>query len=220
MTDYFYLTLFLIVCVLVLILSVVMSIKSIHRKGGMLDINSEKLLHWAPFDFMEKYFKIDRFAYISVRQIFKYGVPQDYFYINISKKMNLKEADDYISVRAKMDSYEKKWLLNAIIIPIGLMVCILSLPLPDNIGGYLLIPSTLISVLFTSYKLTATPYVDEFLPLQKKILLHIYNAIFDDNLFDSIELEVTIRRINKQTVFSNYYDLEKVINQMNAKITE
>ena len=220
MTDDSYLMLFIIICVLVLILMVFRMIRSFHKKGGVLDVRSEKTLHWAPFKFMEKYFKIDRFAYTSVRKAFKYGVLQDYFYINISKKMNLKEADDYIAVRAKIDSYEQRWLLNAIIMPIGLIICISSLPLLANIREYLLLPSLLILLSFTSYKLRATPYKDEFLPLQKSILQHIYNSVFDDNLFDNIELEVTTRRINKQTVFSNYYDLEKVINQINAKITE
>lgn len=220
MTDDSYLLLFIIICVLVLILMAFRLIRSFHKKGGVLDVKSEKLLHWAPFKFMKKHFKIDKFAYTSVRKAFKYGVPQDYFYINISKKMNLKEAEDYIAVRAKIDSYEQKWLINGIIMPIGLMIGILSLPLLVNIREYLLLPSLLILLSFTSYKLRATPYQDEFLPLQKSILQHIYNSIFDDNLFDSIELEVTTRRINKKTVQSNYYDLKKVVDQMNAKMIE
>ena len=79
----------------------------------------------------------------------------------------------------------------------------------------MLVPLALL--LFSIHKLKAMPYRDEFLAIQKRMLQQIYNAVFDDNRFDSIELAVKLRKVNKVQVLSNYYELEKIVDQMNAK---
>ena len=216
MTDYFYLLLFLLFLTFMLSLSVVMFLKSINKEGGMSDVLSKKLLCWLPFDFMEEHFNIDRLEYVGLQQVLKYGIREDYFYINIAKKMNLVELKDYIAVRNKINVYEKKWRFVLWVMPVALMVCIPLLPLKDGVDKYLMLVP--LALLFLSiHKLKAMPYKDEFLAIQKRILQQIYNAVFDDNRFDSIELAVKLRKVNKVKVLSNYYELEKIVDQMNAK---
>ena len=82
-------------------LSVVMFLKSINKEGGMSDVLREKLLHWIPFDFMEERFNIGRLKYVGLRQVFKHGLREDYFYINIATKKHFVELNNYIAVREK-----------------------------------------------------------------------------------------------------------------------
>ena len=216
MTDHFYLLLFLLFMAVMLVLSVVMSLKSINKEGGMSDVLSEKLLRWLPFDFMEERFNIDRLKYVGLRQVFKYGIREDYFYINIAKNKHFAGLNDYIAVRAKIRFYERKWNFGLWVMPVVLMVCIQLLPLQDGVDKYvMLVPLALL--FFSIHKLRAMPYKDEFLAIQKRILQQIYNAVFDDNRFDSIELAIKLRKVNKVKVLSNYYNLEEIVDQMNAK---
>lgn len=219
MTDHFYLLLFLLFMAVMLVLSVVMSLKSINKEGGMSDVLSEKLLRWLPFDFMEERFNIDRLKYVGLRQVFKYGIREDYFYINIAKKKHFAGLNDYIAVRAKIRFYERKWNFGLWVMPVMLMVCIQLLPLQDGVDKYvMLVPLALL--FFSIHKLRAMPYKDEFLAIQEKILQQIYNTVFDDNRFDSIELAIKLRKVNKVKVLSNYYNLEEIVDQMNAKSME
>lgn len=216
MTDHFYLLLFLLFLTFMLSLSVVMFLKSINKEGGMSDVLREKLLHWIPFDFMEERFNIDRLKYVGLRQVFKHGLREDYFYINIATKKHFVELNNYIAVREKIGFYEKKWRFTLWVMPVVLMICIPLLPLQDGVDKYvMLIPLALL--LFSIHKLKAMPYQDEFLAIQKRILQQIYNTVFDDNRFDSIELAVKLRKVNKVKVLSNYYKLEEIVNQMNDK---
>lgn len=216
MTDHFYLLLFLLFLTFMLSLSVVMFLRSINKEGGMSDVLREKLLRWLPFDFMEERFNIARLEYVGLRQIFKHGIREDYFYINIAKKRGFVELKDYIAVRKKINFYEKKWNFVLWVMPLVLMVCIPLLPLQNGVDKYLmLVPLALL--FFSIHKLKAMPYQDEFLAIQKRILQQIYNAVFDDNRFDSIELAIKLRKVNKVKVFSNYYKLEEIIDQMNVK---
>lgn len=216
MTDHFYLLLFLLFLTFMLSLSVVMFLKSINKEGGMSDVLREKLQRWLPFDFMEDRFKIDRPEYVGLRQVFKHGLREDYFYINIAKKRRFIELKEYIAVRDKISFYEKKWRFILWVMPLVLMVCIPLLPLPNGVDKYvMLVPLALL--FFSIHKLRAVPYKDEFLAIQKRILQQIYNTVFDDNRFDSIELAVKLRKVNKVKVLSNYYELEAIVDQMNAK---
>ncbi|WP_201508309.1 hypothetical protein [Psychrobacter alimentarius] len=79
----------------------------------------------------------------------------------------------------------------------------------------MLVPLALL--VFSIHKLRAVHYQVEFLAIQKRILQQIYNAVFDDNRFDSIELAIKLRKVNKVKVLSNYYKLEAIVDQMNAK---
>lgn len=216
MTDHFYLLLFLLFLIFMLSLSVVMFLRSINKEGGMSDVLREKLLHWIPFDFMEERFNIDRLEYVGLRQVFQHGIREDYFYINIAKKRSFVELKDYIAVREQIRFYEKKWRFILWVMPVVLMICIPLLPLQDGVDKYLmLVPLALL--FFSIHKLKAMPYKDEFLAIQKRILQQIYNAVFDDNRFESIELAVKLRKVNKVKVFSNYYKLEEIVDQMNVK---
>ncbi len=216
MTDHFYLLLFLLFLTFMLSLSVVMFLKSVNKEGGMSDVLREKLLRWLPFDFMEEHFNIDRLEYVGLRQVFQHGIREDYFYINIAKKKNFVELNDYIAVTEKIHFYEKKWRFILWVMPVVLMICIPLLPLQDGIDKYLmLVPLALL--FFSIHKLKAMPYRDEFLAIQKRILQQIYDAVFDDNRFDSIELAIKLRKVNKVKVLSNYYELEAIVDQMNAK---
>lgn len=216
MTDHFYLLLFLLFLIFMLSLSVVMFLRSINKEGGMSDVLREKLLHWIPFDFMEERFNIDRLEYVGLRQVFQYGIREDYFYINIAKKRNFVELKEYIAVREQISFYEKKWNFVLWVMPLVLMVCIPLLPLQNGVDKYLmLVPLALL--FFSIHKLKAMPYKDEFLAIQKRILQQIYNAVFDDNRFDNIELAVKLRKVNKVKVLSNYYQLEEIVDQMNVK---
>lgn len=216
MTDHFYLLLFLLFLTFMLSLSVVMFLKSVNKEGGMSDVLREKLLRWLPFNFMEERFNIDRLEYVGLRQVFQHGIREDYFYINIAKKKNFVELKEYIAVREKIGFYEKKWRSILWVMPVVLMVCIPLLPLPNGVDKYvMLIPLALL--FFSMHKLRAVPYQVEFLAIQKRILQQIYKAVFDDNRFDSIELAVKLRKVNKVKVLSNYYKLEAIVDQMNAK---
>lgn len=216
MTDHFYLLLFLLFLIFMLSLSVVMFLRSINKEGGMSDVLREKLLHWIPFDFMEERFNIDRLEYVGLRQVFQHGIREDYFYINIAKKRNFVELKEYIAVREQISFYEKKWNFVLWVMPLVLMVCIPLLPLQNGVDKYLmLVPLALL--FFSIHKLKAMPYKDEFLAIQKRILQQIYNAVFDDNRFDNIELAVKLRKVNKVKVLSNYYQLEEIVDQMNVK---
>lgn len=216
MTDHFYLLLFLLFLTFMLSLSVVMFLKSINKEGGMSDVLRKKLQRWLPFDFMEDRFNIDRPEYVGLRQVLKHGIREDYFYINIATKKHFVELNNYIAVREKIGFYEKKWRFTLWVIPAVLMVCIPLLPLQNGVDKYvMLVP--LVLLLFSIHKLKAMPYRDEFLAIQKRMLQQIYNAVFDDNRFDSIELAVKLRKVNKVQVLSNYYELEKIVDQMNAK---
>jgi hypothetical protein len=196
-----------------------MFLRSINKEGGMSDVLREKLLHWIPFDFMEERFNIDRLEYVGLRQVFKHGIREDYFYINIAKKRSFVELKDYIAVRKKISFYEKKWNFVLWVMPVVLMVCIPLLPLQNGVDKYLmLVPLALL--FFSIHKLKAMPYKEEFLAIQKRILQQIYNAVFDDNRFDSIELAVKLRKVNKVKVLSNYYKLEEIVDQMNDKSME
>ncbi|MGP5548111.1 hypothetical protein [Psychrobacter alimentarius] len=216
MTDHFYLLLFLLFLTFMLSLSVVMFLKSINKEGGLSDFLRKKLQRWLPFDFMEDRFKIDRPEYVGLRQVLKHGIREDYFYINIATKKHFVELNNYIAVREKIGLYEKKWRFTLWVIPAVLMVCIPLLPLQNGVDKYvMLVPLALL--LFSIHKLKAMPYRDEFLAIQKRMLQQIYNAVFDDNRFDSIELAVKLRKVNKVQVLSNYYELEKIVDQMDAK---
>ncbi len=216
MTDHVYLLLFLLFMAVMLVLSVVMSLKSINKEGGMSDVLSEKLLRWLPFDFMEERFNIDRLKYVGLRQVFQHGIREDCFYINIAKKKHFIELNDYIAVRKKIGFYERKWNFGLWVMPVVLMIGIQLLPLQDGVDKYvMLVPLALL--FFSIHKLRAMPYKDEFLAIQKRILQQIYNAVFDDNRFDSIELAIKLRKVNKVKVLSNYYNLEEIVDQMNAK---
>lgn len=216
MTDHFYLLLFLLFLTFMLSLSVVMFLKSINKEGGMSDVLREKLLHWIPFDFMEERFNIDRLKYVGLRQVFQHGIREDYFHINIAKKRNFVELKQYIAVRKKIRFYEKKWRFILWVLPVVLMVCIPLLPLQDGVDKYvMLVPLALL--FFSIHKLKAMPYQEEFLAIQKRILQQIYNTVFDDNHFDSIELAIKLRKVNKVKVLSNYYKLEEIVDQMNDK---
>lgn len=219
MTDHLYLLLFLLFLTFMLSLSVVMFLRSINKEGGMSDVLREKLLRWLPFDFMEERFNIDRLEYVGLRQVFQHGIREDYFYTNIAKKKNFVELKEYIAVREKIRFYEKKWRFILWVVPVVLMVCIPLLPLQDGVDKYvMLVPLALL--FFSIHKLKAMPYRDEFLVIQKRILQQIYNAVFDDNRFESIELAVKLRKVNKVKVLSNYYELEAIVDQMNAKGVE
>lgn len=197
-------------------LTVVMSLRSINKQGGMSEVLREKLLRWLPFHFMEKHFNIDRLEYVGLQQVLKYGIREDYFYINIAKQQRFVELKDYIAVRKKIGFYEKKWSLLLWVMPVVLMVCIPLLPLQNGVDKYLmLVPLALL--FFSMHKLRAMPYQAEFLAIQKRILKQIYDAVFDDNRFDSIELAVKLRKVNKVQVLSNYYKLEAIVDQMNEK---
>lgn len=216
MTDHFYLLLFLLFLTFMLSLTVVMSLKSINKQGGVSEVLREKLLRWLPFDFMEERFNIDRLEYVGLRQVFKHGIREDYFYIKIAKKRGFVELKDYITVRKKINFYEKKWNFVLWVMPLVLMVCIPLLPLQDGVDKYLmLVPLALL--FFSIHKLKAMPYKDEFLAIQKRILQQIYDAVFDDNRFDNIELAVKLKKVNKVKVLSNYYELEPIVDQMNVK---
>lgn len=216
MTDHFYLLLFLLFLTFMLSLSVVMFLRSINKQGGVSEVLREKLLRWLPFDFMEERFNIGRLEYVGLRQVFKHGIREDYFYIKIAKKRGFVELKDYITVRKKINFYEKKWNFVLWVMPLVLMVCIPLLPLQNGVDKYLmLVPLALL--FFSIHKLKAMPYKDEFLAIQKRILQQIYNAVFDDNRFDNIELAVKLRKVNKVKVLSNYYQLEAIIEQMNVK---
>ena len=216
MTDHFYLLLFLLFLTFMLSLSVVMFLKSINKEGGMSDVLREKLQRWLPFDFMEDRFNIDRPEYVGLRQVFKHGLREDYFYINIAKKRRFIELKEYIAVRDKISFYEKKWRFILWVMPVVLMICIPLLPLQDGVDKYvMLIPLALL--FFSIHKLRSMPYQDEFLAIQKRILQQIYNTVFDDNRFDSIELAVKLRKVNKVKVLSNYYELEAIVDKMNDK---
>ena len=216
MTDHFYLLLFLLFLTFMLSLSVVMFLKSINKEGGLSDVLRKKLQRWLPFDFMEDRFNIDRPEYVGLRQVFKHGIREDYFYINIATKKHFVELNNYIAVREKISFYEKKWRFTLWVIPSVLMVCIPLLPLQNGVDKYvMLVPLALL--LFSIHKLKAMPYRDEFLAIQNRMLQQIYNAVFDDNRFDSIELAVKLRKVNKVQVLSNYYELEAIVDQMDAK---
>ena len=216
MTDHFYLLLFLLFLTFMLSLTVVMSLKSINKQGGVSEVLREKLLRWLPFDFMEERFNIDRLEYVGLRQVFKHGIREDYFYIKIAKKRGFVELKDYITVRKKINFYEKKWNFVLWVMPLVLMVCIPLLPLQNGVDKYLmLVPLALL--FFSIHKLKAMPYKDEFLAIQKRILQQIYDAVFDDNRFDNIELAVKLKKVNKVKVLSNYYELEPIVDQMNVK---
>lgn len=216
MTDHVYLLLFLLFLAFMLSLSVVMFLKSINKEGGISDVLREKLQRWLPFDFMEERFNIDRLEYVGLRQVFKHGIREDYFYINIAKKKRFVELKDYIAVRNKINVYEKKWNFVLWVMSVALMVCIPLLPLKDGVDKYvMLVPLALL--FFSMHKLKAMPYQEEFLAIQKRILQQIYNAVFDDNRFDSIELAIKLRKVNKVKVLSNYYQLEEIVDQMNVK---
>ena len=216
MTDHFYLLLFLLFLTFMLSLSVVMFLKSINKEGGLSDVLRKKLQRWLPFDFMEDRFNIDRPEYVGLRQVLKHGIREDYFYINIATKKHFVELNNYIAVREKIGFYEKKWRFTLWVIPAVLMVCIPLLPLQNGVDKYvMLVPLALL--LFSIHKLKAMPYRDEFLAIQKRMLQQIYNAVFDDNRFDSIELAVKLRKVNKVQVLSNYYELEAIVDQMDAK---
>ncbi|MGR3899890.1 hypothetical protein FW759_10590 [Psychrobacter sp. 1176_08] len=219
MTDHFYLLLFLLFLTFMLSLSVVMFLKSINKEGGLSDILRKKLQRWLPFDFMEGRFNIDRPEYVGLRQVLKHGLREDYFYINIATKKHFVELKNYIAVREKIGFYEKKWRFTLWVIPAVLMVCIPLLPLQNGVDKYvMLVPLALL--FFSIHKLKAMPYRDEFLAIQKRMLQQIYNAVFDDNRFDSIELAVKLRKVNKVQVLSNYYELEAIVDQMNVKGVE
>ncbi|ERL56542.1 hypothetical protein [Psychrobacter aquaticus] len=219
MTDHFYLLLFLLFLTFMLSLSVVMFLKSVNKEGGMSDVLREKLLRWLPFDFMEERFNIDRLEYVGLRQVFQHGIREDYFYTNITKKRHFVELKEYIAVRKQIRFYEKKWRFILWVMPVVLMVCIPLLPLQDGVDKYvMLVPLALL--FFSIHKLKAMPYREEFLAIQKRILQQIYNAVFDDNRFESIELAVKLRKVNKVKVLSNYYDLEAIVDQMNVKSME
>ena len=216
MTDHFYLLLFLLFLTFMLSLSVVMFLKSINKEGGLSDVLRKKLQRWLPFDFMEGRFNIDRPEYVGLRQVLKHGLREDYFYINIAKKRNFVELKEYIAVREKIRFYEKKWRFILWVMPVVLMICIPLLPLQDGVDKYvMLIPLALL--FFSIHKLRSVPYQEEFLAIQKRILQQIYNTVFDDNRFESIELAVKLRKVNKVKVLSNYYKLEEIVNQMNDK---
>lgn len=219
MTDHFYLLLFLLFLTFMLSLSVVVFLKSINKEGGLSDVLREKLQRWIPFDFMEDRFNIDRPEYVGLRQVFKHGIREDYFYINIAKKRRFIELKEYIGVRDKISFYEKKWRFILWVMPLVLMVCIPLLPLQAGVDKYvMLIPLALL--FFSIHKLKTMPYQKDFLAIQKRILQQIYNAVFDDNRFDSIELAVKLRKVNKVKVLSNYYELEAIVDQMNVKSME
>ena len=216
MTDHFYLLLFLLFLTFMLSLSVVMLLKSINKEGGLSDVLREKLLRWLPFDFMEKRFNIDRPESVGLRQVFQHGLREDYFYINIAKNRHFVELKDYIAVRKQIGFYEKKWRFILWVLPVVLMICVPLLPLQDGVDKYvMLVPLALL--FFAIHKLKAMPYRDEFLAIQKRMLQQMYNAVFDDNRFESIELAVKLRKVNKVKVLSNYYELEAIVDQMNAK---
>ncbi len=219
MTDHFYLLLFLLFLTVMLSLSVVMLLKSINKEGGLSDVLREKLLRWLPFDFMEERFNIDRPESVGLQQVFQHGLREDYFYINIAKNRQFVELKDYIVVRKQIDFYEKKWRFILWVLPVVLMICIPLLPLQDGVDKYvMLVPLGLL--FFSIHKLKAMPYRAEFLAIQKRMLQQIYNAVFDDNRFESIELAVKLRKINKVKVLSNYYELEAIVDQMNVKGVE
>lgn len=207
---------FLIACSALLILSVIMAIRSIRKKGGMLDIQNNELLNWKPFDFLEEHFNIQRMPKISFTEIFKEGIREDYFYLNVATKMSLGEKNEYIFVRKKISAFEKKWnyvIWLSILLPIILSIIPTQTGLLNEFIGF----TPLIVLLFAVYKLRSKPHKDELLLIQKKILQKMYAFLYGDKFFNKIELKIKLTKILKVRVPSNYYDLAKIIPQINER---
>ncbi|MBK7884005.1 MAG: hypothetical protein IPJ81_09515 [Chitinophagaceae bacterium] len=207
---------FLIACSALLILSVIMSVRSIRKKGGMMDIQNNQLLDWEPFDFLEKHFNIPRMQRVNFIGIFKNGIREDYFYLSVADKISLDEKNAYIFVRKKISIFEKKWiyvLWLALLLPFILRV----IPIQKGILDKFIDFMPLIVMAFALYKLRSKPYKDELLLIQKNILQKMYAFLYNDNFFDKIELEVRLTKFARARVPSNYYDLPKIISQINEK---
>lgn len=195
-----------------LIISVVMSVKSIYKEGGMLDIQNNKLLDWEPFDFLEEHFNIQRMQKVTLIKIFQKGIREDYFYLNVAKKMSLDEEKEYIFVRKKISVFEKKWNYVLWLSPL-LMPIVTIIPIKTRLKEFIeFIP--FIVIFFFIYKLRSKPYKDKLLLIQKKILQKMCAFLYDNSFFDKIELDIKLTKINRVRVPSNYYDLSKIISQI------
>ncbi len=172
-------TIILVICTILFILSLVMTRRQFVKKGGIIDKLNENMLSWKGFDFLKEHFNIERpKKRYSLFQTFKQrAVLGDFFYINVSEKLNLTEKKEYISVREKIRKYEQKWTLILWGIPF-LMIAFTSFLTAHPTLSYIVLFSIYIPIV----KLRMKPYKEEFLPIQKRILEKMYYHLFKENL--------------------------------------
>ena len=202
----------LVFCIALLIILGFVFIRSIKKKGGVLDKLIQEKLDWEPFDFIEQHFDIQRPKKFGFFEVLRRGVRDDFFYVNVSDKLNLEENYEYISLRAKIMRYEKKWFF------ILWSTTFSTLFVLENLKKYDVIFLLMLFIIFFSiHKILSKPFRDELMLLQKNILEQMCLFLSQNETASKFTVIKKLTGLTQVLVHSNYLDLDRIISGVNEE---
>ena len=202
----------LVFCIALLIILGFVFIRSIKKKGGVLDKLIQEKLDWEPFDFIEQHFDIQRPKKFGFFEVLRRGVRDDFFYVNVSDKLNLEENYEYISLRAKIMRHEKKWFF------ILWSTVFSTLFVLENLKKYDVIFLLMLFIIFFSiHKILSKPFRDELMLLQKNILEQMCLFLSQNETASKFTVIKKLTGLTQVLVHSNYLDLDRIISGVNEE---